>query len=348
MKGKRQLLSRIVSTIGLNDAPRCFGALPHLLVLTYHRVLKADRALFPLYPDVIDVSPEDFDRQMALMARHFTPLSASEMAAMIDGDRPWPRHPAAITFDDGYKDNLTEALPILQKHGLKATFFVTAGAVEQRQLFWWDYIWYAVMHCRDPLLRMAYPEPAAFPTDSLAARRITAEALISMVKSAPDVDLSRLKEALAEAGHEEAPERAMAEANVLTWDDVRALLAAGMEVGSHSLSHRVLSHLPEAGLASELQGSKSLLEKRLGAKVMSLAYPAGGVRPHVRRAAAAAGYEIGFGPAGTADRVDRICRYSVHRQGIDISEPFHLFRSTLMIPGVFSRQGSRPGLAPSK
>ena len=330
MKGKRQFLSRLASAVGLNDAPRCFGALPHLLVLTYHRVLKADRTLFPLYPDVIDASPEDFDRQMALVARHFRPLSASEMVAMIDGDRPWPRHPVAITFDDGSKDN------------------VTAGAVEQRQLFWWDWIWYAVMHCRAPVLRVTYPDPAVFPTDNLAARRIAAEAIITMVKSAPDVDLGRLKEALAEAQHEEAPERAMAEANVLTWDDVRALVAAGMEVGSHTCSHRVLSHLPEAGLASELRGSKSLLEKRLGAKVVSLAYPAGGVRPHVRRAVAAAGYEIGFGPAGTADRVDRICRYSVHRQGIDVSEPFHLFRSTLMIPAVFGRQGSGPGLAPSK
>jgi len=348
VKGKRQLLSRLASAVGLNDAPRSFGALPHLLVLTYHRVLKADRALFPLYPDVVDVSPEEFDRQMALVARHFRPLSASEMVAMIDGDRPWPRHPVAITFDDGYKDNLTEALPILQKHSLKATFFVTAGAVEQRQLFWWDWIWYAVMHCRVPVLRVTYPDPAVFPTDSLAARRIAAESIISMVKSAPDVDLGRLKEALAEARHEEAPERAMAEANVLTWDDVRALVAAGMEVGSHSLSHRVLSHLPEAELTRELRGSKSLLETRLGAKVVSLAYPAGGVRPHVRRAAAAAGYEIGFGPAGAADRVDRICRYSVHRQGIDITEPFHLFRSTLMIPGLFSRQGRGPGPAPSK
>jgi len=191
---------------------------------------------------------------------------------------------------------------------------------------------------------VTYPEPAAFLTDSPSARRIAAEAIISMVKSASDVDLDRWKEAVAEASHERTRERETAEANVLTWDDARALLAAGMEVGPHTLSHRVLSHLSEAELTSELRGSKTLLEAHLGARVISLAYPAGGVRPHVRRAAAAAGCQIGFGPAGAADRVDRICPYSVHRQGIDVSEPFHLFRSTLMIPGLFRRLGARANL----
>jgi peptidoglycan/xylan/chitin deacetylase (PgdA/CDA1 family) len=78
----------------------------------------------------------------------------------------------------------------------------------------------------------------------------------------------------------------------LTWDGVRALAAAGMEIGSHTVTHAHLADLPDAQVRQELVASRTELEARLGAPVVLLAYPYNSVRARIVRAAETAGYRV--------------------------------------------------------
>jgi len=129
----------------------------------------------------------------------------------------------------------------------------------------------------------------------------------------------------------------------MTWDDVRALAAAGMDVESHSRRHRVLQTLDEAGLEDELAGSRRELEAQLGRPVQAIAYPVGRRIAHlapIRRAVEAAGYKIGFTNMSGASRiwpgalgkVVRTDRFDVPRLATDRSMSDAMFLLQIAVP----------------
>ena len=117
---------------GLRDRLRRQVAAP-TLVLLYHRVQPEPGR----DPNKLIVACEDFEDQMAWLARYARVVEEQEFIKLLAG-RPLSRRPRVlITFDDGYADNVAHALPILQRYGLRATMFVTSGAVGSDRLFWW-------------------------------------------------------------------------------------------------------------------------------------------------------------------------------------------------------------------
>ena len=85
------------------------------------------------------MSPQHFAEHLDLLQRHFTVMP---LADMVEGHRlkRLPRDAVALTFDDGYSDNLAHALPVLEKFGIPATLFLTTGSLDKVQEFWWDLI----------------------------------------------------------------------------------------------------------------------------------------------------------------------------------------------------------------
>ncbi len=95
-------------------------------VLTYHRIRSPVR-------DSRDVAPETFDAHMGYLRRRgWTPLVADELVDVLDGVRPWPRRPVAVTLDDGSLDLHRDAYPVLVRHGVPAIAFVITGRAEER------------------------------------------------------------------------------------------------------------------------------------------------------------------------------------------------------------------------
>jgi peptidoglycan/xylan/chitin deacetylase (PgdA/CDA1 family) len=95
------------------------------------------------------------------------------------------------------------------------------------------------------------------------------------------------------------------DAVLMTWDNARAMRAAGMSIGSHTSSHRVLQTLTPADLAQELSASRAELTRQLGEPITTIAYPVGrsiAGLPAVRQALAEAGYELGFTAVGGINR----------------------------------------------
>jgi len=91
--------------------------------------------------DLYSVSPDQFDQQMAyLKGKGYTAVSLQELLDGFEGKAVLPPKPVVITFDDGYRDNYLTALPILEKHGMKATVFVVAGQVGQGEYLSWEQV----------------------------------------------------------------------------------------------------------------------------------------------------------------------------------------------------------------
>jgi peptidoglycan/xylan/chitin deacetylase (PgdA/CDA1 family) len=302
---RRAYLARALDRLGVLDAclrTRALTGWPRwgLTVLLYHRVLDLAN-LGELDPDLVDATPAAFEEQMAIMSRHLTPVTLDEVldAAGPHG-RPLPANAVLVTFDDGYKDNLEVAVPILKSHGIRAAFFIATGYVTERRLFWWERIRLVVSRARASELAMTYPAPFVMPLDSNRQRRQAIRHLRRIVKDHYNLDLERLLTELSSAAGvpwTAEDDKHQAEASILTWDGVRAIRDAGMDVASHTRSHRVLQTLPPEALAHELGASKTDLEAQLGLPVRALAYPVGlriGPFPAVREAVRRAGYELGF------------------------------------------------------
>lgn len=208
-------------------------------VLCYHSISDESRDGTTRW----SVSPGDFDEQIALIAAQGrTSLTVSEYAAALRGVAALPPRPVLVTFDDGFADLATIALPILQRYGIKATAYVIS-------------------------------------------ERVSA-----------------------------APARAHA---YLDWVQLAELHANGIEIGSHSHTHRALDCLSVAEARTELRLSKLALEEGLRHGVLSFAYPFGYHSPNVRRDVAAAGYTSACGVKNalshSADDVFAIARVLVQR-----------------------------------
>lgn len=261
---------------------------PRGLVLLYHRIAG------PRFdPQWLDVTPEHFAAQLDVLERQFTVLPLDEFERLRRAGR-LPRRAVAITFDDGYADNLQVAAPALVARRLPATVFVTAGAVGSSREFWWDDA-ERIAFAAAPLPREMPDAELASSTPWRAADGEVAPAVHGWTVL-DDVDPTprhRLYRALCARLHAlPTPERESRLAIWRTWAGVgepgrashRALtreeLVAlsslpGLSIGAHTMTHPSLALLPAAEQQRELAESASLLSTMIGAPVTFAAYPYG-------------------------------------------------------------------------
>lgn len=272
-------------------------------ILTYHHVAAEDPA-YPYDPGVADAGPEQFRRQMEILARYGTPIGVDELVRALEG-AALPKNPVMVTFDDGYRSCHDVALPILRAVGMRATFFVASGYITDRKLYWWERIAIILSQARRATAALAYPKPLEIDRAAPTAQR----ELTNLIKDTPNLDIKRFLDELAVAFDVEWNDELEAtHANnlIMSWDQVRALSRAGMDVESHTRWHRVLQTLDDRQLRDELAGSKTDLEAQLGRPVRAVAYPVGRRISHlarIRDAVAAAGYRIGLTNASGVSRI---------------------------------------------
>ncbi len=334
----RRQLCQLLESAGALEAilrARAGSRWPWLTVLTYHRI-HPDPAAQPFDAGVIDATPQEFEKQVATLRRYFTIVGLEDLRRHLKGG-PLPPNPAVLTFDDGYRDCYDRVLPILLRHGVIGTFFVATSYVGQRKVFWWDRISYVVNQSTRDRIELAYPIHIELELRG-QRQRATAE-LLRLVKRWHGLDIERFLDELTECAG--VPwgaelERRHADELVMSWDQVRALRRAGMEIHSHTRTHRVLQTVPHAELVSELAGSKQDLEEQLGERVSSVSYPVGhpiARDPAIRAMVAAAGYDLGFsnmnGVTWTWRRFDPLDMQRL-RMGTDV--PAVYFRGFLAVP----------------
>jgi peptidoglycan/xylan/chitin deacetylase (PgdA/CDA1 family) len=256
-----------------------------LSILIYHRVVPESD---PLLPSL--VSAEEFDRQLALLGRWFTLLPLREAVARLR-DEALPMRAACITFDDGYADNFTVALPILVRRKVRATFFLAAGFLDGGRM-WNDTVIETVRRANGASLDARRFGFDVLPLTGIEERRRAIDVLLASLKYLPMQERQRRVDELSAAATIALPSDLM-----MTSDQVRRLHASGMEVGGHTVSHPILARLDPEGAQKEILEGKRRLEGITGAPVRLFAYPNGKPGHDYGREHVAMVKELGFDAA---------------------------------------------------
>jgi len=234
-------------------------------ILTFHRVNDDDDPFMPA------MATRLFAARIEHIARHYTVLTVEELVARLREGRV-PRKALALSFDDGYRDNLTHAAPILARCGLPATIFLTTGYVGTPDVLWFDRLALALKKTRRA--RVQVPGMAAMELSSVPERLRALQATLRHFKSLPDAGRREGLDALVEEleeGQGESPKRLM-----LSWEEVGVLRGLGFAVGAHTVSHPILSRLSREEAWREIHGSRIAIERILGIRPRVFAYPNGG------------------------------------------------------------------------
>ncbi|MPZ14498.1 MAG: polysaccharide deacetylase family protein [Chloroflexi bacterium] len=269
-------------------------------IVMYHRVTDQIRS-------AMAVPVRRFCEHMAYLHAHFRVVT---LPAVVDtlsaGTRP-AVNIVAVTFDDGYRDNLTEAAPIMCSLGVSATVFVATAPQECGEPLWWDALdlgGRGGVAVRSQLKRASHADLRAAVRQSLG-------------KLPPGVVANALEQLY------------------LSWADLRALRDLGIDVGAHTVTHPVLSRLAPKEASSEIRRSKAALERETGREVSAFAYPNGKVGDFTERTIRDL-TRLGFTSACTG--VERLNDHSSNRLAlgrvIARDEPVSLF--ALRLSGIIS------------
>lgn len=308
-----------------------------LAALNYHRVLDGPSGLDE---GVVSASCAEFDRQMALVARHASAISIDDLCAALDGGRALPKNPVLLTFDDGYLDNYELALPILRKHGVRATFFITTNYIGTNRLPWWDRVAYLMRHTRFQELKLRYPRELSLSLATPNARRLAQRTVLHVIKRTYGLDMDRFLQELEAAAGLAIDEPALAKRLFMDWDHVRGLHRAGMDLGAHTMSHRVLQTLVLAEAEREIMGSQRILTEQIGEPMRAIAYPVGyplGRFSGLWELVAKAGFSLGFTfVPGLIEVNEDVDRFNLPRLAVDSTTraPGVRFKTSLSFPNL--------------
>jgi peptidoglycan/xylan/chitin deacetylase (PgdA/CDA1 family) len=216
----------------------------------------------------------DFESVIGTLKSEGVPVSMDEVVERTMAGKPLPDRSFAITFDDGFANNLTTAAPVLERHQVPATFYVTTRFIEENRSSWIDRIEHAVE--RSPACRLdglghgfdgVYISPAE--------KRTLLERIRSVVKSDAHIEPDTLANSIIDQLVADEPDHPELDAK-LSWAQVGEMDAHPLfTIGGHSHTHRVLSFLSPADLELEITVSLNLLTTHLGHPVRHYSYPEG-------------------------------------------------------------------------
>jgi peptidoglycan/xylan/chitin deacetylase (PgdA/CDA1 family) len=234
----------------------------HLSILIYHRVLPEYDFMRPSEPTI-----KEFDWQMALVSRYFSPLSLADALELMDKGE-LPENAICVTFDDGYADNESCALPILKKWNIPATVFISTGFINGGRM-WNDTVVETIKSAREYIdLRKAGLGEYTF-NDS-ESKRTVAQKILTEIKHRDVADRAEAVDLIQSLAEQTLPNDLMA-----TDQQILNLAKAGVEIGGHTINHPILAKLDDVQAQQEIVEGKKHLETIIGKKLRYFAYPNG-------------------------------------------------------------------------
>jgi len=280
---------------------------PGLAVITYHGVLPP--GFKPIDPgfDGSLITAGAFRQQLRLLKKKYRVISPEEMRSWCQDGGELPPRAALLTCDDGFLNNLTEMLPVLQDEGLRCLFFATgASAGDERTMLWYEELQLLFLRARAGSFQISSDRIEIGGV--LGEREQRRAQWWNAVKRLSQVD-AESREHFVRAAHsyfglegsldfylDTYPE-AQRHFCLLTRTELQQLAAAGMTIGAHTLTHPILAQLPPELAWNEIAESRACLESAIGKKVWAFAYPFGdaaSVTPRVVSMTKQAGFDAAF------------------------------------------------------
>ncbi len=252
------------------------------LILTYHR--------FSERGDETSTSAAAFDEQLAYLTAHYRITPLSQLVEQLNG-KGAPPGTAAITIDDGYRDAYEIAFPILKRYGAPATIYAVTEFVERRIWLWTDKMRFLTLQAASQELTTTIDgESLRLTLNDKRSRMVASERLNSSLKrlddDAKEDAIGRIAATLGVTTPETPPDEFAA----INWRQARELDANGVEIGSHTVTHPILTNIDDERLQWELSESRAQLEAELKRRVEHFCYPNGDYDERVHRAVAKAEY----------------------------------------------------------
>ena len=264
------------------------------LILLYHRIaeLRSD-------PQLLAVTPHHFGQHLEVLRDYGTPVSLGEMLEAVRDGR-LPRRAIAVTFDDGYADNVDCGKPLLARYGIPATLFVTTSYLGTDREFWWDDLERLLLVPgrlpRTLRLRIGptvhewrLDEAGVYSEEEYrrncgwnvelahdpSPRHSVYRALCRLLRDVPAEERVAVLDDLLHAAGVTSTGRPTHRA--LSHDELARLIGSSvMDVGAHSTTHPALSALPVGAQRCEIAGSKTRLQEITGRTATRFSYPFGG------------------------------------------------------------------------
>lgn len=235
------------------------------------------------------VRPTIFEAQVQYLASTANIITLKEYLDHIEERKPILNKSVVVTFDDGYKDNLTIALPILQKYGVPATFFIATGYIGTGKVKWEDELSCVIRRSKKESISISLPT-GNFPFD-ISSDKAKFQAIDYLVKVLSTFSQADRHQVLDQVKGQSDVKCDGQTGVMMSWDDVRQLAnTPGFSIGSHTITHQRLTRISPDDVAFEITSSKVNLENEIGAPVALFAYPNGEFNQDVISAVQRAGY----------------------------------------------------------
>lgn len=261
----RSLLAQTCRITGILGA-RERAARTQLTILCYHRILPTVEKAAYFCPDLV-VTPKAFRHHCRILAEYYQVLPLTEAVnALRSGPHPKPL--VALTFDDGYVDNLQYAAPILADFGQRATFFVVSGLMGSTTPPWYDVVARCVQELAARGEGCSAQGGRTSSMDGLGPVEVVAGAKTLLPGARQDL-VDTLRARL------DGLPVSLSQDRIMNVAQLHELTAFGHEIGSHSVHHEILPSLDDDALESEIRDSKKQLEDALGHSVTAFCYPNG-------------------------------------------------------------------------
>lgn len=286
----------------------------HAVVLAYHSALRQPQE-FSIWHHM---EARQLEAQLAWLAQHCRCISIAEL---MDGlaSKNLPKKAVAVTFDDGFANNLHVVLPILERYRIPATFFIAAGFIGTDRLLWPEVLGCIMSATRRESFQFGGRQ---FTIGNAAEKVNTYQALARHLKWTPstqlDAELRALGDAMNVTESELRAQPLARETRMMSWQELQTLAASELvEIGAHTVNHHPLASLSDAEAEWEIVSGKQMLEAAVS-KVRYFAYPYGGPPDYSsqhRRMIVDAGYEASFTTDAECVRPDSQ-QFSMPRLGV--------------------------------
>lgn len=312
----------------------------NLIILAYHRVKDiACECDYEFDAELISASIADFEWQVEHVKKYYKPTTFEKVASDLDNGKSLDKNTVIITFDDGFDDNYFNAFPVLKKHAVPATFFLATDYIGTTEPFWFDYVSYMIK-------KMPQGEYVLKDSDCILDiakdnREAELARLLSFLKKIPDNNRRHIIQELQQLSGIDKSSDGYTDCMPLTWDQATEMAGNGMEIGSHTCSHPVLSQLDKSRLHDEIVNSKNIIEDIINKKCVAIAYPVGGKHDFNNeiKSISESEYKLGCSYISGTNSMPNDDHFELKRLHVERYTSKALFAAMLAAPKYF-RQGA--------
>lgn len=284
MSATKRLAIKIIETLGGFKALQWYNRSTPL-VLMYHRVINE--------PFIYGLSPAEFEKQIAYIAKRFRVVSMNTLIDEIKTNSVKP-YTIALTFDDGHADFYTSAWPILKKYQIPASLYITTDFINGKLWLWPDLLKYALLNNTQTQIDLAPLGTITLTQDQLLkAWHLLGDYCLTLGSAERLEFIANF----AQAANVTLPDAPVTPFTAVTWEQLSEMQQQGLNIGSHTVTHPILSLLSDAEIKHELQASADNIQTKLGQAPKGICYPNGrmsDINDAVLTQAKALGYEYGL------------------------------------------------------